>query len=104
MNWLVKISLKEFEIWSDAKYHMMVKKCEYYGAKPFWQIIRKLDSHSKSKKYRWEPGEIVPYFEAEHTERFAIITELLNYKGILSFKGFDVTSRVPVLFPIPKLA
>ena len=104
MYWLVKISLKEFEIWTDAKYHMMVKKCEYYGAKPFWQEIKKLESHSNSKNFRWEPGEIVPYQEAEHVQRFAMITELLNIKGILSFRGFDISSRVPVLFPIPKLA
>ena len=103
MYWIVKINFKEFEIWTEAKYAMMMKKCEYYGARPFWQEIKKIESHSNNKTFRWEPGEVVPYFETEHA-RFAIITELLNYKGKLSFKGFDITSKVPVLFPIPKMA
>lgn len=103
MYWSVKISLNEFEIWTDAQYTMMIKKCEYYGAKPFWEEIRKLEFHTNGKVYRWEPGEIVPYIQAEHSKRFAIITELLNYKGIRSFKGFDIVNRVPVLFPVPKL-
>jgi len=103
MDWLVKLGRHEFEIWTESKYSMMVKKCEYYGAKQFWQTIRKLDGHSEMK-YRWEPGEIVPYFESEQAKRFAVITELLNYKGILSFKGFDVASKLPVFFPVSKLA
>jgi len=104
MDWLVKLGRHEFEIWTESKYSMMVKKCEYYGAKQFWQTIRKLGDHTESKKYKWEPGEIVPYYESEHAQRFAVITELLNYKGTLSFKGFDVANRLPVLFPVSKLA
>jgi hypothetical protein len=104
MYWLVKINLNEFEIWTDAQYSIMLQKCEYYGAKPFWQDIKKIESRSSDINYRWEPGEIVPYSQPEQAQRFAIITELLNFKGIHSFKGFDIVSRVPVLSPIPKLA
>ncbi len=101
MHWLVKINLSEFEIWTEARYAMMIQKCEYYGAKPFWQEIRKLELRPSTRNHRWEPGEIVPYAKIGRFEKYAVITELLKYKGTSSFKGFDIFSRIPVLSPIP---
>ena len=42
--WIVKINRIEFELWTDEKYFMMIRKCEYYGAKPFWLESRKIES------------------------------------------------------------
>ena len=42
MSWLVKTNSKKFEVWSETEYRDRLLKCEYYGARPFWQKIRKL--------------------------------------------------------------
>lgn len=42
--WIVKVNSIEFEVWTDEKYFMRVRKCEYYGAKPFWLQSRRIGS------------------------------------------------------------
>lgn len=46
--WIVRVNSNEFEVWTNEKYFMMVRKCEYYGAQPFWLGSIKIESTENS--------------------------------------------------------
>lgn len=43
VSWLIKTEENRFEIWTDEEYSMRQQKCEYYGSKPFWKEVKKID-------------------------------------------------------------
>ncbi len=42
MYWLIQTHTNQLQIWTEREYRARLMKCEYYGAKPFWQMARKL--------------------------------------------------------------
>lgn len=42
MYWLIQTHSNHLQIWTEREYQIRVMKCEYYGAKPFWQMARRL--------------------------------------------------------------
>ena len=69
MYWLIKTDLNQLEIWSDIQCSMMVRKCEYYGAKPFWQKIRELEVATIKNNFSADLGELVSYLELTAREK-----------------------------------
>jgi hypothetical protein len=52
MSWLIKTEDDKLEIWTDQEYTMMNQKCDYYGAKPHWLVVRQLDSPVENTPYK----------------------------------------------------
>lgn len=67
MHWLVKTNLNEFEVWTDATHSMMVKKCEYYGAKPFWQEVEKFETELESNSLDLVSNSTIPLGNEDET-------------------------------------
>lgn len=93
MNWLVKTNSKQLEVWSESEYKNRVLKCEYYGARPFWQKIRALAPPSPEQKVNYTVGEIIPYKFSSLGKRFAVIIELFTESGQTKFLGIDIDNK-----------
>ena len=93
MSWLVKTNSKKFEVWSETEYRDRLLKCEYYGARPFWQKIRKLSPPTSDKEVNYSVGEIIPYKLSTIGKRFAVIIELFSEAGQNKFLGIDIDNK-----------
>lgn len=100
MNWLVKTKTQRFEVWSDAEYQNRLRKCQYYGARPFWEKVRKLTPPDPDETVRYRIGEIIPYKRSSFGARFAVIIDLFTESGQNKFRGIDIDNRNPVVSPI----
>lgn len=97
MNWLVKTNTKQFEVWSDDEYQSRLRKCEYYGARPFWEKIRKLSPPDPSAEVRYGIGEIIPYKRPSIGRRFAVIVDMFKESGQQKFLGIDIENRNKII-------
>lgn len=52
MAWLIKTEINKLEIWSDNKFDSMTRKCEYYGAKPLWRVLSRVDKNANPNGVR----------------------------------------------------
>ena len=96
MNWLVRINSKRLEVWSDTEYQQRLMKCEYYGARPFWEDIRSLAPPGPNDKVRYDVGEIIPYKRSPRSllgKRFAVIIKLFTEAGQAKFLGIDIETK-----------
>ena len=90
MNWLIRTNSKQLEVWSDTEYKHRLMKCEYYGAKPFWEKIRSLAPPNPEETVKYDVGEIIPYNRSAKSalgKRFAVIIELFTKQAKPSFWG-----------------
>ncbi len=92
MNWLVRTNAK-LEVWSDSEYQSRLRKCEYYGARPFWEKIRRLAPPDPKEKVSYSVGEIIPYKRPSVGKRFAVIIELFTESGQNKFLGIDIENK-----------
>jgi len=46
MAWIIKTDVNKLEIWSEDKYKSMTRKCLYYGSKPGWSVVSKVNHKS----------------------------------------------------------
>lgn len=97
MNWLVKTNEKQLEVWSEAEYKNKLMKCEYYGARPFWQKIRKLSPPNPNQEVNYSVGEIIPYKLSTIGKRFAVIIEIFSEAGQPKFLGIDIDNKNKVV-------
>lgn len=96
MNWLIKINSKHLEVWSDMEYKHRLMKCEYYGARPFWEIIRRLTPPNPNETIKYDIGEIIPYKRSSKSsleKQFAVIIELFTEAGQTKFLGIDIKTK-----------
>ena len=100
MNWLVKTNSKQFEVWSDSEYQNRLMKCEYYGARPFWQKVRKLVPPGPEEEVCYTVGEIIPYRRTSIGKQFAVIIELFTEAGQIKFMGFDIETKNKIVSAI----
>ncbi len=100
MNWLVKTNSQQLEVWSESEYRNKLMKCEYYGARPFWQKIRKLAPPGPEQQINYSVGEIIPYKLTSIRKGFAVIIELFNEAGQPKFLGIDIDSKSKVVAAI----
>ena len=100
MNWLIRTRAKKLEVWSDTEYQSRLFKCEYYGARPFWKKIRKLDPPSHNEKPSYSIGEVIPYKRSALSKRFAVIIDLFTESGQLKYLGIDIENKNQVIAPI----
>lgn len=100
MNWLVKTNAKKLEVWSESEYKNRVLKCEYYGARPFWQKIRALSPPNPGQELNYTVGEIIPYKFSSLGKRFAVIIELFNESGQAKFLGIDIDNKKRIVAAI----
>ncbi len=52
VSWLIKTGEDKFEIWTDQEYTMRKQKREYYGSKPGWVEVRKIDASLTQNAYQ----------------------------------------------------
>lgn len=97
MNWLVKTNSRQFEVWSESEYRNKVLKCEYYGARPFWQKIRQLSPPNPGQEINYSVGEIIPYRLSSIGKRFAVIIELFTESGQTKYLGIDIDNKEKVV-------
>lgn len=93
MNWLVKTSEKQLEVWSDDEYQHRLRKCEYYGARPFWQKVTRLSPPDPGTEVRYSIGEVIPYKRPSLGRRFAVIVDLFKESGQQKFLGIDIENK-----------
>ncbi|MGE0588692.1 MAG: hypothetical protein AB7O48_08965 [Cyclobacteriaceae bacterium] len=99
MNWLVKTN-EDLEVWSETEYRTRVMKCEYYGARPFWQKIRKLSPPISEDVLKYDVGEVIPYKPSSLGKRFAVIVKLFTEAGQNKFLGIDIENKRKVISSI----
>jgi hypothetical protein len=97
MYWLIKTNSKKLEVWSESEYKNKLMKCEYYGARPFWQKIRELSPPSPNQQLNYSVGEIIPYKLSSIGKRFAVIIELFIEAGQPKFLGIDIDNKNKVV-------
>jgi len=100
MNWLIKTNSKQLEVWSDTEYKLRLMKCEYYGARPFWEKIRSLAPPSPDETLKYDIGEIIPYRRSTKSsmgKRFAVIIELFTEAGQTKFLGIDIETKSKII-------
>ncbi|HNP08038.1 MAG TPA: hypothetical protein PKN99_10450 [Cyclobacteriaceae bacterium] len=100
MNWLIKTNSKQLEVWSDTEYKQRLMKCEYYGARPFWEKIRSLAPPSPDETLKYDVGEIIPYRRSAKSslgKRFAVIIELFTEAGQTKFLGIDIETKSKII-------
>ena len=100
MNWLIKTNSKQLEVWSESEYQNRLMKCEYYGARPFWQKARKLAPPLPGDEVRYRIGEIIPYKRSSIGKRFAVIVKLFTEAGQNKFLGIDIENKSKIVSPI----
>jgi hypothetical protein len=100
MYWLVKTNSNQLEIWSESEQQFRLMKCEYYGAKPFWENIRKISPPGPDQHPPVEVGEVIPYRQSKIGKHFAVIIELFYDQGQKKFKGIDIFTRKKIVAPV----
>lgn len=97
MAWLIKNSEDKFEVWSDEKYTSMQQKCDYYGARPSWQVVRRLSFEHRHAN----AARVIQYQGARQSEKFALVIDFLRIDGQRIAKAIDLDSLTPVFLPLP---
>ncbi len=100
MNWLVRTNSEQLEVWSDTEYNHRLMKCQYYGARPFWEKIRSLVPPSPDDTLKYDIGEIIPYKRSAKSslgKRFAVIIELFTEAGQTKFLGIDIETKNKII-------
>jgi hypothetical protein len=100
VNWLVKTNSKQFEVWTESEYQNRLMKCEYYGARPFWQKAMRLAPPQPGGEIRYNLGEIIPYKRSSIGKRFAVIVELFSHAGKQMFTGIDIETKRKIVSTI----
>ncbi len=100
MNWLIKTNAEQLEVWSESEYQNRLMKCEYYGARPFWEKIRRLTPPNPDQEVKYDVGEIIPYKRSSIGKRFAVIVELFSEAGQNKFLGIDIETKNKIVSPI----
>jgi hypothetical protein len=98
MSWLVKTD--KLEVWTESEYRTKKMKCEYYGAKPFWKKIRRLDPPTQESEVKYSIGEIIPYSKSAIEKHFLVIVKLFQEAGEPKLEGIDIHTKMKVIAPI----
>lgn len=98
--WLVMLESEQLEVWSESECEYRLMKCEYYGARPFWQRVCPLSPPDPANPQPPEVGKIVPYKKAKIGRHFALILELFCEQGQEKFKGIDILTHQQIIAPI----